>query len=81
VVVTKGTRAFLDAAQTRPACGEASQVPVGTPVGEPLEKSGALVRVRLLDVFWRWAPPSECKTIHQQPVWIRSDAIAPDYPR
>jgi len=81
VVVTKGTRAFLDAAQTSPACGQASQVPVGTPVGEPLEKSGALMRVRLLDVFWRWVPPSECKAIHQQPVWIRSDAVASDYPR
>ena len=81
VVITKGTRAFLDAAQMRPACGAASQVAVGTPVGEPLEKSGALVRVRLLDVFWQWAPPSECKLIHQQPVWIRADAIGSDYPR
>jgi len=81
VVVVKGTRAFLDTAGTRPACGDASQVPVGTPVGEPLEKNGALIKVRLLDVFWRWAPPSECKAIHQQPVWIRSDAVASDYPR
>jgi hypothetical protein len=81
VVVAQGTRAFLDASQARPACGAASAVPVGTPVSEPLEKSGALIRVRLLDVLWRWAPPAECKPIHQQPVWIRADAVSADYPR
>jgi hypothetical protein len=81
VVVNRGTRAFLDAAQARPACGEVSQVPVGTPVSEPLARNGVLTRVRLLDVFWRWAPPSECKAIHQQPVWIRLNAVASDYPR
>jgi len=81
VVIAKGTRAFLDAAQTKAACGAASQLPVGTPVGEPLEKNGQLMKVRVLDVFWKWAPPSECKAIHQQPVWIRSDAVGADYPR
>jgi len=81
VVVTAGTRAFLDAAQTRPACGQTSRLPVGTPVSAPLEKSGAVSRVRLLDVFWKWAPPSECQAIHQQPVWIRADAVGSDYPR
>jgi hypothetical protein len=81
VVIANSTRAFLDQAQTKAACGTASQVPVGTPVGEPLETNGALMKVRLLDVFWKWAPPSECKAIRQQPVWIRSDAVATDYPR
>lgn len=79
-VIAKGTRAFLDAAQSRPACGAASEVPIGTTVGEPLAKSGAMVQLRLLDVFWHWTPPSECKTIPQQPVWIRADAIGAGYP-
>jgi hypothetical protein len=79
-VIAKDTRAFLDAAQSRPACGTASQVPVGTTVGEPLARSGGMVKVRLLDVFWQWTPPSECKVIHQQPVWIRADAIGTNYP-
>jgi hypothetical protein len=81
VMVTHGTRAFVDAAQARPACGAASEIPVGTPVSEPLDTRGTLVHVRLLDVFWKWAPPSECKAIHQEPVWIRAAAIAADYPR
>jgi hypothetical protein len=80
VVSAKGTRAFLDVAQARPACGAASQVPVGTPVSKPLATNGALIRVRLLDVFWQWAPPSECKAIHQQPVWIPADAVGANYP-
>jgi hypothetical protein len=81
VVLADGTRAFLDVAQSRPACGRASRVPVGTPVSEPLDRNGALVNVRLLDVFWHWAPPSECKAIHQQPVWIPAGAIGSEYPR
>jgi hypothetical protein len=80
VVIANGARAFLDVAQTCPACGASSQVPVGTVVGEPLERNGTLVKVRLLDVLWEWAPPTECKTIHQQPVWIRADAIGSRYP-
>src|SRR5207248_382710 len=43
VVVTKGTRAYLDAAQARPACGAASEIPVGTPVSDPLATHGGTV--------------------------------------
>jgi hypothetical protein len=81
VVVKKGIRAYLDADLTRLACGRSSQIPVGTPVGEPLETTGALVKVRLLDVFWQWTPPAECRAIHQQPVWIPAAAIGANYPR
>jgi hypothetical protein len=81
VVFTQGTRAYLDAEQARPACGAASEIPVGTPVSERLATRGTLVQVRLLDVFWKWAPPSECKAIHHEPVWIPAAAIAADYPR
>jgi hypothetical protein len=56
-------------------------VPVGTPVGEPLERQGDLVRVRLLDALWHWTPPAECKVIHQQPVWIPAAAVDTNFPR
>jgi hypothetical protein len=81
VVAKKRTRASLDAAQSRAACGERSNIPVGTPVSDPIERKGDAVKVRLLDALWHWTPPNECKVIHQQPVWIPAAAIETNYPR
>lgn len=81
VVAKPETRAFVDAARTQPACGSSNLVPVGTPVSEPLETSRDMVRVRLLDALWQWAPSARCDVVHQQPVWIQASAIDRDYPR
>jgi hypothetical protein len=40
-----------------------------------------MVQLRLLDVFWQWAPPAQCDPVHREPVWVPSDAIGSQYPR
>ena len=80
VVVAPNTRFFINE-NRQTACAAAGVVPVGTPVSEPVQKSGTLVQVRLLDALWRWAAPVKCAPVHQGPVWIEADAIGRDYPR
>jgi hypothetical protein len=81
VVVAESTRAFVDAEGTRPACGAASEIPVGTVVSDPIETRGEKIQVRVLDTFWKWTDPARCNVIHRQPVWIASDSVGADYPR
>jgi hypothetical protein len=80
VVVTKDTAAYEDAARARSACPAAAVVPVGTPVSDPLETSGEMVRVVLLDALWRWSPPMKCPAMQRSPVWIQKSAIGKAYP-
>jgi hypothetical protein len=79
VVVAPNTRLFVNE-NRQAACGTAGTVPVGTPVSEPLQKSGTLVQVWLLDALWRWAAPVKCAAVHQHPMWIEAAAIGRDYP-
>jgi hypothetical protein len=81
VVATPNTAAYLDPRGTRPACGESSTIPIGTPVTEPLDTESGMVKVRLLDVMWQWAPPARCDAVHRDPVWVASSAIEANYPR
>jgi hypothetical protein len=81
VVVAANTRAYRDPRRAQPACGQASVVPIGTPVSEPLEVSGDMSRVWLLDALWRWAPPRGCTAVRSGPVWIPSMAVDANYPR
>jgi len=80
VVVAKGTAAFADAGGGSVVCSTAGTIPVGTPVSQPLEKSGARIKVWLLDALWRWAPPIKCDAVHNGPVWIDASAVGTDYP-
>jgi hypothetical protein len=81
VVAVSDTRVYLDAARTRPACGDASVARVGTPVSPPLAVSGDMSRVMLLDALWRWAPPRRCNAVRNAPVWIATRSVDTHYPR
>ena len=81
MVVEGGYRAFFDAEGTRPACGQASLVPAGTPVSAPLEVRGTMQQVRLLDALWQWTGDDHCDAMHTRTVWLDSRAIGTDYPR
>src|SRR4051812_11068162 len=81
VIVAADARVYRDAGRAQPACGEASVVPTGTPVSAPVEVSGDMSRVLLLDALWRWAPPHGCTAVRTGPVWVASDAIDTNYPR
>jgi hypothetical protein len=80
VVVDPEARFFTDASSRTPACGE-DKAPVGTVVSEPLELSGSMMRVMVLDAHWQWAPPRKCEVIHREPVWIAAGAISEDFPK
>jgi hypothetical protein len=62
-------------------CTSAGTIPVGTPVSEPLETSGAFIQVHVLDALWRWAPPVQCPAVHTGPVWIDAAAVSKDFPK
>lgn len=81
VVVDGGHVASLDPEGARPACGDRSTVPVGTPVSAPLEVRGDQTRVRLLDALWEWTGNNRCDAVHRQAVWLPSVAIGNEYPR
>ena len=81
VVVGDNVEAFLTSAATQKACGARSAVPAGTLASAPIEREGNMVRVRLLDVLWHWAPPRPCDLIHRQPVWLARSAIDTAFPR
>jgi hypothetical protein len=80
VVTAKGTVAFADASGSAPVCPAKSTIPIGTPVSEPIESSGARVKVMLLDALWHWAPPVKCDAIRAGGVWIDANAISDDFP-
>lgn len=81
VVTMAGVEPFRDAAGTEAACPTRRPIPVGTPVGPPLERRGALQQVRLLDALWAWTGDDRCDAVHHERVWIRTDAVGTDYPR
>lgn len=81
VIVEGGVRPSLDAEGTRPACADGPPAPAGTPVSEPLERRGDMVRVRLLDALWQWTGATRCDPAHREPVWIPAHAIGTAYPR
>src|SRR5262249_4790065 len=62
-------------------CSAAGTIPPGTPVSEPLKKSGTLVQVWILDALWHWAAPAKCDAVRRGPLWIEADAISRDYPK
>jgi hypothetical protein len=80
VVVAKGTMAFADAAGGPALCSAGGAIPAGTPVSEPIEKSGQRMKVMLLDALWHWAPPVKCEAVHSGAVWIDAAAVSTDFP-
>jgi hypothetical protein len=79
-VVAPKTLPYLDAARTRPACFAQGAMPIGTVVGEPLQTSGDMIQVVVLDTLWRWGPETKCAEIHQSAVWIEKNSVSRDYP-
>jgi hypothetical protein len=79
VVVTPKARLYADESR-QVACAGAGAIPPGTPVSEPLKKSGTLVQVWILDALWHWAPPVKCDAVRSGPLWIEADAISREYP-
>jgi hypothetical protein len=61
-------------------CTSRGSVPIGTPVSEPLETRGTMIRVIVLDALWHWAPPARCPAVQSGTPWIEADAIGRDYP-
>jgi hypothetical protein len=80
VLIKDGARLYLDAQKSREACKPGDTIPIGTAVGDPSARSGAMMQVPLLDVMWRWAPPNRCDALHAGPVWIEQGAVGTDYP-
>jgi hypothetical protein len=80
VVIARDTRAYVDATRSQPVCASVGTVPIGTPVSEPLETRGDMVKVVVLDALWKFAPPAKCSFIHQKPVWIAKHAVDTAYP-
>jgi hypothetical protein len=62
-------------------CAAAGPIPVGTPVGAPLQKNGDMIQVRLLDAFWHWTTPVKCSDVRRNPVWIKADAVSANFPK
>ena len=79
VVARAGVRIFTTADGATQACGTGETVPIGTPFQE-LRRDADRAQVQLLDVMWRWAPPTECEPVHAHPVWIDASSISSDYP-
>ena len=61
-------------------CPAAGPIPAGTPVSEPLETSGDMVRVVLLDALWHWIARADCPDLRRNAVWIERSAISSDFP-
>ena len=63
------------------ACASRPDIPVGTPVSEPLQKKDSLIQVVVLDALWNWAPPVKCPAVQQGPVWVEADAVSREFPK
>jgi hypothetical protein len=77
VVVANDAVIYADAARSRPMC-RTGRVQPGTPVGPPLEQSGGMARVLVLDALWQF--PRSCAEVRTGPVWIQTSAIGTDFP-
>lgn len=78
VVTARGARVFVDAGRSQPVCGTGS-IPAGTPVSDPLDTSGQMASVVILDALWHFG--DKCTIVRTSPVWIARSAIGTDYPR
>jgi hypothetical protein len=78
VVIRRDVYAYLDPHAREAACQSQALVPMGTPVSEPRQRSGAMVYVDVLDTQWHWA--WQCSRIRTGPVWIDRRAIGTKYP-
>jgi len=79
VVARTDVQVYKDAARTTEACGPNDTVRVGTPVN-PIQRSGQMSQVLLLDAMWRWGAKNPCHVILDGPVWIETDAITSQFP-
>lgn len=79
VVARTDVQVYKDAARAAEACGPKDIVRVGTPVN-PLERSGQMSQVLLLDAMWRWGAKNPCHAILNGPVWIETSAITSQFP-
>jgi hypothetical protein len=80
-VVAAPETAMYATADGTPACQNAGAIPVGTPVSDPIQTSGALIQVQLLDALWHWSSGARCDAVRKGPVWIKADAVSADYPK
>ncbi len=80
VVVSSHTRVYADPEGTMPVCASVGAVPVGTPIGKPLQTRGDMMQAVLLDALWKYAPPVRCPFVRQKPVWIATAAVGTQYP-
>jgi hypothetical protein len=81
VVATNDGRIFLDPAAGSPACDN-EPLQSGTPVSDPLEVSGTMSKVRVLNALWQWDGSSRtCDAVANVPVWIGSNALSREYPQ
>jgi hypothetical protein len=79
VVITAGTKLYANEQRTI-ACASRADIPVGTPVSEPLQKKGTLIQVVVLDALWNWAELAECAAVQQTPMWIDANAVGREFP-
>jgi hypothetical protein len=80
-VVTAPDTTMYATADGTPACPNANTIPIGTPVSDPLQTSGALIQVQLLDALWHWTSTNKCDAVRKGPVWIKADAVSADFPK
>jgi len=80
VVVRPGTRLWADAAGSKEACPGGGPAPIGTPVGPPVDRRAAAVRVVVMDALWHWTGKNKCRAILNGPVWVDAKAISAEYP-
>src|SRR5262249_7965248 len=81
VVVAANTVAYRDADRAAPACPAPGTVPIGTPASQPLERSGDMVQVVLLDALWHWYSPTKCPAVLKGAVWIDGGAVGTALPK
>jgi hypothetical protein len=79
VVARTDVQVYKDGARTAEACGPKDTLRVGTPVN-PLQRSGQMSQVLLLDAMWRWGAKNPCHAVLNGPVWIETAAITSKFP-
>jgi hypothetical protein len=80
VVAMEGAKPYANENHA-PLCTSRGAIPIGTPVGAPLQTRGSMIQVVVLDALWHWAPPAKCPAVQDGPVWIDADAVSRDFPK
>jgi hypothetical protein len=80
VVTAPNAVAYADARRGAAVCSARGPIPAGTPVSDPVQTSGDMIQVHLLDALWHWAPPVKCPDMRKTAVWIDKAAVSRDYP-